>query len=307
MFHSLQQGLLRSGFGALVAVLLTLSLAVPALAEALPFGQGLLWRIERDGGPASYVLGTIHSTDPRLRNLPPQVRAALDASSDVAFEFILTPAEQQTMAQAMRLPEGQRLEEHLGPDLFQRTVLALSKLGVEAEALQGLKPWALSVYLILPPLELVRRSQGEPAFDFWLQAEATRLGKRLHSLETIEEQIEIFDGMSQDEQVAMVSDMVADYARIEAQFNRKFRAYLKGDIAVIMETDSDVSTVEDAAAAERFKARLIDDRNRLMARRMQPLLQRGGVFVAIGAAHLPGEGGVLDLLQDQGYRVTRAY
>ncbi len=307
MLQRLTRNLLGKPLGFCAAALLALTLALPVAAEALPFGQGLLWRVQRDGGPANYVLGTIHSTDARLRDLPGPVRQALEASSDVAFEFIGTPEQQQTMAQAMQLPQGQRLEEHLGPELFQRTVSALSELRVKPEDLQGLKPWALSIFLIFPPVELVRQAQGEAAFDFWLQAEAVKLGKRLHSLETIEEQIEIFDGMSPAAQVAMVTDMLADYADITARFNRLFRAYLKGDIAAIMTEADEVSEVGDAAVAEGLTTRLLDDRNRLMATRMLPLLNDGGAFVAIGAAHLPGDDGVLALLEQRGYRITRAY
>jgi uncharacterized protein YbaP (TraB family) len=307
MLHRLNDKLLRAPLGFLVAALLALTLALPAAAADLPFGQGLLWRIDRDGGPASYVLGTIHSTDARLRTLPAPVRAAFDGAGDVAFEFIGTPEGQATLGQAMQLPADQRLEDILGTELFQRAAAALSGLGVAPENLQRFKPWALSIFLTLPPLELVRQSQGEPAFDFWLQAEAQRLGKRLHSIESVEEQIELFDSMDTAEQAAMVTDLLADYATIEAHFNRMFRAYLKGDIAVIMEVANDVSAVSDVETAERLTERLIDSRNRSMAERIQPLLQRGGAFIAIGAAHLPGEAGVLGLLQDQGYRVTRAY
>jgi len=311
MRQRLNDNLGRTPLGLLAAVLMALTLALvqvlPAAAADLPFGQGLLWRVERAGAPASFVLGTIHSTDARLRTLPAPVRAAFDGASDVAFEFIGTPEGQQVLGQAMQLPAGQRLEDLLGTALFQRTVAALSGLGLAPQELQKLKPWALSIFLALPPLELVRQSQGEPAFDFWLQAEAQRLGKRLHSIESVEEQVELFDGMSTAEQVAMVTDLVADYAEIDVQFNRKFRAYLKGDLSVIMEDANDVSEVTDPAAAASFMERLIDARNRTMAERIQPLLHNGGAFIAIGAAHLPGDGGVLDLLQDRGYRVTRAY
>jgi uncharacterized protein YbaP (TraB family) len=310
MLEFLKSKPLRAPLGLVVAALLALMLILPigrADADELPFGQGLLWRVQRDGGPVSYVFGTIHSTDARLRNLPAEVRQAFDGAGDVAFEFIGTPEGQQTLAQAMQLPAGQRLEDILGTALFQRTVAALSDLGVAPEKLQSFKPWALSIFLILPPIELVRQSQGEPAFDFWLQSEAQKFGKRLHSIESVEEQIELFDGLSAPEQTAMVTDLLADYATIEAHFNRMFRAYLKGNIAQIMAVSNDMSAVSDVATAEKLTERLFGNRNRTMAQRMQPLLRKGGAFVAIGAAHLPGDGGVLALLQDQGYVVTRAY
>jgi uncharacterized protein YbaP (TraB family) len=266
-----------------------------------------LWRVQKDGGPVSFVLGTIHSTDARLRDLPPEMRAAFNGASDVAFEFIGTAEGQRTLGEAMKLPAGQRLEDILGAALFQRAATTLSDLGVAPQELQKFKPWALSIFLALPPLELIRQARGEPAFDFWLQEEARSFGKRLHSIESVEEQVELFDGMSQAEQIAMVTDLVADYAQIEAQFNRNFRAYLKGDIAVIMELANDISEVSDPAAAASFTERLIDERNRTMAERIQPLLQGGGAFIAVGAAHLPGEAGLLALLEQQGYRITREY
>jgi hypothetical protein len=263
--------------------------------------------VQRDGGPVSYVFGTIHSTDARLRDLPAEVRQALEASSDTAFELVDDPAGQELLTQAMQLPPGRRLEDILGPELFGRAAAAAANLGVPADNLQSLKPWALSVFLVYPPVEVMRLFKGEPPFDSWLQAEARRLGKAVHGLETYQEQIRIFDGMSEAEQVAMVTDMVVDYDHIDRQFNRIFRAYLKGDLSVAVEEASDVSGVSDAVAAARFKERLIDERNRIMAQRMQPLLRGGRAFVAVGAAHLPGDGGVLDLLQDWGYVVTRAY
>lgn len=311
MQMSLRSLLRRATHGLLGAVLLALALA-PAQPDAaaageLPYGKGLLWRVQKDGGPASYVLGTMHTTDPRLRDLPPEIDRAITESRTLAFELIETPAGAEKLSRAMQLPEGRRLQDIIGDRLFQRTAEAVAPLGIPPQGLQRFKPWALSLFLIYPQIEIVRLSQGEPAFDTWLQAEARRRGKTLQALESYEEQIEVFNGMGEAEQIAMVTDMLADHANIEARFNRMFRAYLKGDIAVLMAEASDVSGVSDVAAAERFKARLIDDRNRIMAARIAPLLRDGGAFVAVGAAHLPGEEGILARLAARGYRVTREY
>ena len=310
MLTSLRSLLRRALLGLLAVALLTL--ALPAATNAvrageLPYGQGLLWRVEKDGGPANWVLGTIHSTDARLRKLPPEVDRAIGESRTMAFELLESPEGTAQLAQAMRLPPGRRLEDILGPELFRRASEAGAPLGLAPETLQVLRPWTLGLFLGLPPVERVRAAKGEPAFDHWLQAEGRRRGKTLQALETLDEQIEVFDGMSEAEQVAMVSDMLSDYENIEANFNRLFRAYLKGDIAAIMAEANDISGVSDAAAAERLAERLIDDRNRTMAARILPLLRDGGAFVAIGAAHLPGQDGVLARLEQRGYRITRAY
>ncbi len=309
MLRFFRTNLLKASLRGLGVALLAVTLLLPATAGSvqagageMPFGQGLLWRVQRDGGPASYVLGTIHSTDPRLRDLPPAIDGAINESRVMAFELLDDPEGQARLARAMQLPPGRRLQDILGEELFGRVADAVADYGVPPNGLQALKPWALSVFLVYPRIEVVRLSQGEPPFDTWLQAEARRRGKTVEALETYQEQIEVFDGMTEAEQVAMVTDMLSDYADIEA---RIFRAYLKGDLTVAMEEANDVSGVSDQAAAERFKARLIDDRNRLMAARIAPLLRDGGAFIAIGAAHLPGEEGVLARLESRGYTVSR--
>jgi uncharacterized protein len=290
-------------------LLLALMLALPAAAGAgeLPYGQGLLWLVQKDGGPANYVLGTMHSTDPRLRQLPPQIDSAIEQSRTMAFELIETPAGTEKLGRAMQLPPGRRLQDILGQPLFERTAEAVAPLGIPRDGLQRFKPWALSLFLVYPQMEIIRLSQGEPAFDTWLQGEGRRRGKTLQALETYDEQIEVFDGMDEAAQIAMVTDLLADHANIESRFNRMFRAYLKGDLSVLMAEANDVSGVSDRAAAERFKARLIDERNRIMAARIAPLLRDGGAFIAVGAAHLPGEDGVLARLEQRGYSITRMY
>ena len=128
---------------ALAAALLWLT---PAAAGEIPYGQGLLWRVERDGGgPASYVFGSFHSTDARLRKLAPAVDQAFSQARVAVFELIDSDESTAKMARALPLPVGSRLEDILGPERFQRTVAAVAPLGVPAEGLQNLKPWALSL------------------------------------------------------------------------------------------------------------------------------------------------------------------
>lgn len=303
--------LLRALFstsGPLALLLGLLALGVPtAGAQDIPFDQGLLWQVEKQGTPPSYLLGTMHSTDPRLRRLPREIDRALDQARVAAFEIVGGGEGEAGMGQAIQLPPGRKLEEILGPGLFARVAEAVADFGVTREGLQRMKPWALTFFLARPRLEVIRQSQGELAFDFWLQQEAQRRGKTLQGLETYAEQIAVFDGLSEAEQVAMVADLVDDYEGIVSQFNTLFRAYLKGDLAAMLAVASDYSGVEDAAAAQRLATRLIDDRNRLMAERLRPLLREGRAFVAVGALHLPGEEGILSLLQQQGYTVTRLY
>jgi uncharacterized protein YbaP (TraB family) len=81
-------------------------------------------------------------------------------------------------------------------------------------------------------------------------------------------------------------------------------AYLAGNLADLSALADEGFAELDPALSGRIQQRLIADRNRHMAERLEPLLNQGRLFVAVGALHLPGEGGVLNLLAQRGYRIT---
>jgi uncharacterized protein YbaP (TraB family) len=84
-------------------------------------------------------------------------------------------------------------------------------------------------------------------------------------------------------------------------------AYLRRDIEHIFRMMRAAERPDVRALREKIDKRLLDDRNRRMVERMLPRFDDGGAFIAIGAAHLPGENGVLALLEGRGYGVTRIY
>jgi len=84
-------------------------------------------------------------------------------------------------------------------------------------------------------------------------------------------------------------------------------AWRQRDLAMLMAINTAAMQTGDQKLAAEFQDRLIVRRNQLMAERMQPYLQEGNVFVAVGALHLPGEAGLLNLLEQRGYTVRALY
>ena len=101
--------------------------------------------------------------------------------------------------------------------------------------------------------------------------------------------------------LALENARLIEQSRAQAE-----REHTASEVSNLLIGQQDLNALLDVAA-ESFNERLIDDRNRVMAARIAPLLRDGGAFVAIGAAHLPGEGGVLARLTERGYSVTREY
>jgi hypothetical protein len=304
---------LRTGLRGLTG--LTLGLAVillavgrPASAGAeMPYGQGLLWQIDGAGPEPSYLFGTMHTADEEVTDLAAPVLDALERAQSLSLEVIMTPEAQMSLGFAMMLSDGRTLEQVVGPDLFQRAVTAGRPYGFGQDQFRLFKPWAVMTLLSLPPSEVKRQAAGEKALDHRLQEAATQRGLALHGLEQIEEQIAMFNDMAEDDQIAMLDATIAQSDQVEVMFEKMRAAYLDQNPAQIFEMMQAQQTGVDPRLVETFTERLLDARNERMAERMQPRLAEGGAFVAVGALHLPGEGGILKLLEGQGYQLTRLY
>lgn len=290
----------------IIAVLLLLASPVFANAQSLRYGQGLLWSVEKDGVPVNHVFGTFHSTDPQILALGQPVLAAFNAASSVALELLLDDSTRLTLARAMVLPPSQTLKELVGPDLFGQAAAAAAIYGLDAAQMDRLKPWAIGLLFSLPPEEQARQAAGQLALDSWLQREAQLRGKRVIGLETIEEQIVMFDGLSPALQLAFLAAATAEQKSASQTFEKTKQAYLRQDLDQIAKlARQDIARVDDQLR-QALEARIFTERNRRMAMRMIDLIERGGAFIGVGALHLPGDDGVLALLAQRGYRIKRA-
>ncbi len=120
------------------------------------------------------------------------------------------------------------------------------------------------------------------------------------------EQIDIFDTMTLDKQVKLLSDTACHYEIVEADFEKMKSLYIARDLAGLYAYSQRYSQSDDDLYNELIKKLLID-RNYTMAERMQPMLKNGNAFIAIGAMHLAGEEGVLSLLANNEYEISLVY
>jgi uncharacterized protein YbaP (TraB family) len=261
--------------------------------------RGMIYKIQApDTPPPSFILGTIHSEDPRVLDLPAPVRSAFERSPGFVLEVV--PDAQAIIKSmiTMNYTDGRTLKEVLPPELYRRTAEALQELGMTPEAFKDFKPWAVVTLLSLPPAE-----KGE-FMDLVLYRTAVDAGKEIKGLETMEEQLGVFDGLSESDQIAFLEEALDSRAEMPTLFEELIQAYLAQDLETLMELSERHLQRGDPRLAALFRETAVDSRNRRMAERLGPLLEQGGWFVAIGALHLPGEKGVLRLLEEQGYEVT---
>ncbi|MNC85966.1 TraB family protein [compost metagenome] len=119
----------------------------------------------------------------------------------------------------------------------------------------------------------------------------------------------VFEGMSEAQQLVMLREAVDNHENMPRLIVHVIEAYLARDLAGLwrIREDSSGKSREARQFNEAFMRRLLHDRNVRMVERAEPRLREGGAFIAVGALHLYGGGGVLALLERRGYRVTRVY
>ena len=263
------------------------------------YGKGILWKVSKTGIAPSYVFGTIHVADESITNLPEKVTNALNSASTFVMEVVPEPGELIPIVSLMYFTDGQKLTDLLSTALFNEVVRLLSPYHLSEEAITLFKPWAAFLTMSYPP-------EYRQAMDMQLLEIARQNGAEVSGLESLREQIDIFDTMTLDKQVKLLSDTACHYENVEADFEKMKSLYIARDLAGLYAYSQRYSQSDDDLYNELIKKLLID-RNYTMAERMQPMLKNGNAFIAIGAMHLAGEEGVLSLLANNEYEISLVY
>src|SRR3546814_4665261 len=171
--------LFRSCRLTLLALFLVLWSAPAAASDLHPVrpGEGRLWRIERGDAPPSHIMGTIHITDPRVRDLPAPIREAFEASERAAFELLFTPEERRAIPQAAVASGGGSLAQAVDRETFDKAITLAGRYGIPAKIAERMPPGALACLFQTPPDEFRRRAEGDLFLDLWLIQWAYDLGK----------------------------------------------------------------------------------------------------------------------------------
>jgi uncharacterized protein YbaP (TraB family) len=294
----------------LLALILAASLFPAVLAAAAPDAdadeashpKALLYEIRSETSPEpSYLFGTIHSEDPRVMDLADPVLDAFRESTGFALE-VVPDAEAIIRAMvSMTFKDGRTLSDALPPELYPRAAEALEGLGMPPAAYNDFKPWAVVTLLSVP------RGEGGEFLDLRLHRDAIETGKRVVGLETMEEQLAIFEGLDERDQVALLRQTLDSLDTLPDLLAALIAAYLERDLDALQTYGDQYLAGSDPRLAELFREVAVRSRNHRMVERMGPLLGEGGWFIAVGALHLPGTEGILALLRGQGYRVSPRY
>lgn len=289
-----------------IALLFAAFLSLPALAADLSTAttnKHCLWKVS---GPTStvYLLGSIHLLKKTDYPLDPVIETAFTNSRIAAFETDMAKMESpETMLSMMgkvMLPSGETLEDHLTPTTYALFTNHVNKSGLPLIMFNQMKP--LLAVTALAVMELKKLGlEPEYGVDKYFSERATKEKKRLVPLETVEFQINLLTGFSKEENELVAKTSLADMDKMLTEFKDIISAWKTGDSSQLEKFLNEATQQSPAI----FK-RLLTDRNHNWIPKIEEFLAgKENAIVIVGAGHLVGKEGVVDLLQKKGLKVTQ--
>ncbi len=258
--------------------------------------KSLLWKISGNGlSQPSYLFGTIHITCDAT--LPEKVKKALDKTNQLCLELDMDDTNMQTeMMGGMMMKNGVTMQSLSSKEDFEIVDAFLTKnLGFSAKMLNTLKPFMVSAMLYPKMISCEMQSvEGE------LMKIAKEQKEETIGLETVTEQLNVFDAIPyQDQMNELVKTAKSDLTRDKKELDDMLKLYKTEDIEALYAFTQQSENV----LTSQFEDELLNSRNQNWIARMSKIANEKATFFGVGAAHLGGEKGVINLLRKNGFTV----
>lgn len=295
----------QGGISRDIRLILTLVLLL-ALSAARSLGaqeRTLLWKVS-EGDKSIFLLGSIHYLRKENYPLNQAILDAFDASDRLVLEIDLqnTPAgaaQRLTLEKAV-YRDGSNLAQNVSQETYQLASKRAAELGIDMQVVQPMKPWFVAMTMLAVKLQ---RMGLDPKLgvDHHLAERAKRDGKPTSGLETLEFQLGIFDQLSKREQELMLRETAGELERIDKNVKDIVESWLKGDgerLAALL--------LAGMRQYPELQQKLVIERNRRWLDQIAKLVEQGSnAMVVVGAAHLVGQEGIVDMLKARGLSVEQ--
>ena len=296
---------------------------IDAAVEGVPFAKGILWEATK-GDQHITLIGTYHFSDPRHDSMLARVQPDFDRAAALYVEA--GPEEQKRLTEALAAdpnlmvnPDGPTLPERLSDKEWQQLSDAMTERGSPAIITSKLRPWYVAMMLGISPCMINQMATGTQmeGLDQMLMGKAEEMDLPIKPLEPWDTVFTLFADMTPEQEVDMLRAALPTAAHADDYGITLSDAYFRGDIWAIWEfgrfdayDNSDLSHEAIDEQMELAQAQLMDKRNQswiapLTKGAKDAAAEGKGIVAGFGALHLPGEQGVLQLLQDDGWSIRR--
>lgn len=262
--------------------------------------KALLWEISGNKlEKPSYLFGTLHLACEGDVEMRPEIQAAFDASENLILEIAMDdPALMTKMMQASISTDGKTISEKLGKDLAVKVdSLLLEKMGTGLNSFDQLNLPTLSAQMSLLSLDCPMAL----GYDMALTLEAEQIKKEVLGLESIEKQIEVLFSQSDEEAIQTIQYIVDNLDEFILETQQLMELYKQQNIQEMYNFTK--RAFEDPKYPSGNIEEFLHERNQNWIPILEKHIQSKPSFIAVGAAHLAGEQGVIQLLRNQGFTV----
>jgi hypothetical protein len=262
--------------------------------------KSFLWKVQSKTNTV-YVLGSIHYLKKEMYPLDEKIEKAFEQSNILGVEANvddISKMDVQKFVESAIYSGDETLEKHLSPEAFESVKKQLTELGASLEAANKYRPWFLA--LSLASIEIVKLGfDPNYGIDRYFLSKATEK-KKIVELESLEYQFKLFSTLSEKDQELFLLYTLKDIKVLEQELDQLVKAWTTGDekgIELIMTR----SIKEDKKLIPIYE-KFVVERNRKMVSKIEEYLnEKETIFVVVGAGHLVGNQGIIELLKGKGF------
>lgn len=284
-------------------------LAIAVFVASVSAQAQLLWKVSGNGlSKSSYIFGTHHvapvSVIDSVTGLTDALAGVDKVYGEIDMEAMTQPAVIGRMQQMMMAPEGHGLSTLLSAAQLDSLTAVMQEYAgpmITAQMLDMLTPAAVTTQLaMLKSMKAFPDFNPQAQLDTEMQTRARALGKEVGGLETVEFQLSKLFGKPLNEQAADLMKALRTDAQATASAVQLANAYRAGDLALMYQLITDPATGMDDEEAEN----LLFSRNRAWVEFLAGAFPTASLMIVVGAGHLAGKQGLIELLKQKGYKVT---
>lgn len=283
----------------------------------------LMWEVTSSDGTKITMMGSMHALKDEVYPLPDKITEAYENADVLAVECDTTTVSTNFTVQLKQLEnmyyeDGTTIKDHLPPDVYDGIVDYVEAYGIDIKNFETFRLWALSSQMETLALQHSDLNYNN-GIDYYFLDKAHDDEKEIYEVESVDFQIDMLINMSDEIYAAMLSSYNAETKDDMIKLlEDTYQAWIKGDYDFFADSnDIDVAVKQAEEAGEPltekqielisdYNKQLLFDRNITMKNSVEELLKGDkDVFYVVGAAHFAGEGGIIDLLEKDGYTVTK--
>lgn len=291
----------------LVSALVLLFFCAQLAADCAPAAKTFMWKV-KDGSSEVYILGSLHMLKPGFYPLPAEMEEAFEKSKALVVEVDESQGDAmnrlQVTMQRATYPGDETLNSRLSPKTREAFEAYLAKTGQKDNIIiQKMRPWFASLTILMKEL-LKAGFNPQEGIDRHFLSEAKTQKKEILQLETAEFQIKLLSDFPEELQDKLLLSTLLGSSEMEKEAQVLVDAWKKGDEKAM--NDAITKNEREYPELEPVQQKILYDRNGPMTDKIEGYLKSGGTyFVVVGAGHLVGDRGIIELLRKRKYKVEQ--